>query len=285
MYKTNLELKIDAARIRIGILKGLRKSGAGHVGGSMSMAELMAVLYGGIMRVRPEQPAWEDRDWLVVSKGHCGPAVYSTLALHGYFPEAELATINQGGTNLPSHCDMNKTLGIDMTTGSLGQGMSTAIGIAFGNRYQGRNSYTYLLLGDGEVQEGQVWEGALFAPQHKLSNLVAFVDFNKKQLDGYTKEICDLGDLGQKFRDFGWFTQDCDGNDVASVRNAILAAKKSADKPSMIIMHTEKGIGCTFTEGVYYNHHVKFSDADCQLAIDKLENYIAMVEKEELAYV
>ncbi len=285
MYKTNLELKIDAARIRIGILKGLRKSGAGHVGGSMSMAELMAVLYGGIMRVRPEQPAWEDRDWLVVSKGHCGPAVYSTLALHGYFPEAELATINQGGTNLPSHCDMNKTLGIDMTTGSLGQGMSTAIGIAFGNRYQGRNSYTYLLLGDGEVQEGQVWEGALFAPQHKLSNLVAFVDFNKKQLDGYTKEICDLGDLGQKFRDFGWFTQDCDGNDVASVRNAILAAKKSADKPSMIIMHTEKGIGCTFTEGVYYNHHVKFSDADCQMAIDKLENYIAMVEKEELAYV
>lgn len=286
MYKTDLELKIDAARIRIGILKGLRKSRAGHVGGSMSMAELMAVLYGGIMRVRPEQPTWEDRDWLVVSKGHCGPAVYSTLALAGFFPEAELETINQGGTNLPSHCDRNKTPGIDMTTGSLGQGMSTALGVAMGNRYQDRKSHTYLLLGDGETQEGQVWEGALFAAQQKLSNLIAFVDFNKKQLDGYTKEICDLGDLAQKFRDFGWFAQDCDGNDVASIKNTILAAKKHTDKPSMIIMHTEKGIGCTFTEGVYYNHHVKFSDADCQTAIDTLENSIAMMEKkEELAHV
>ncbi len=172
-----------------------------------------------------------------------------------------------------------------MTTGSLGQGMSTALGVAFGNRYLGRKNYTYLLLGDGETQEGQVWEGALFAAQQKLSNLIAFVDFNKKQLDGYTKEICDLGDLAQKFRDFGWFAQDCDGNDVASVKNAILAAKKHTDKPSMIIMHTEKGIGCTFTEGVYYNHHVKFSDADCQAAIDQLENSIAMMEEEELAHV
>lgn len=285
MYKNDTELKIDAARIRIGVLKGLRKSGAGHVGGSMSMAELMAVLYGGAMRVRPEQPAWEDRDWLVVSKGHCGPAVYSTLALNGFFPESELETINQGGTNLPSHCDRNRTPGVDMTTGSLGQGMSTAIGVAFGNRYNGRDSHTYLLLGDGEMQEGQVWEGALFAAQHKLSNLIAFVDFNQKQLDGYTREICCLGDLAQKFRDFGWFALDCDGNDVASLRSAVRMAKKNADKPSMIVMHTEKGVGCTFTEGVYYNHHVKFEDKDCQAAIDHLERQIAAMEQEELAHV
>lgn len=285
MFKTDTELKIDAARIRIGILKGLRRVGAGHVGGSMSMAELMAVLYGGVMRVSPEHPDWEDRDWLVVSKGHCGPAVYSTLAYNGFFPESELETINQGGTNLPSHCDRNKTPGVDMTTGSLGQGMSTAIGVAWGNRYHDRNSRTYLLLGDGEVQEGQVWEGALFAAQQKLSNLVAFVDFNQKQLDGYTKDICDLGDLGQKFRDFGWFTQDCNGNDVTSVRAAIATAKKAVDKPSMIILHTEKGIGCPFTEGVLYNHHVKFTDDECQNAINILEDSIAAMQKEELAHV
>lgn len=285
MYKTDKELKLDAARIRIGILKGLRKAGAGHVGGSMSMAELMAVLYGGVMRVRPDQPNWDDRDWLVVSKGHCGPAVYSTLALHGFFPESWLETINQDGTNLPSHCDRNKTPGVDMTTGSLGQGMSTALGVAFGNRHNGKNSRTYLLLGDGETQEGQVWEGALFAAQQKLSNLIAFVDFNKKQLDGYTKEICDLGDLAQKFRDFGWFAQDCDGNDVTSVRAAVMAARKSAEKPSMIILHTEKGVGCSFTEGVYYNHHVKFTDDQCLDAIRRLEEAIAATEKEELAHV
>lgn len=285
MYKTDRELKIDANRIRIGVLKGLRKSGAGHIGGSMSMAELMAVLYGGIMRVRPEQPDWPERDWLVVSKGHCGPAVYATLALHGFFPESELDTINQGGTNLPSHCDRNKTPGIDMTTGSLGQGMSTALGVAFGNRYYSRDNNTYLLLGDGEMQEGQVWEGALFAAQQKLSNLIAFVDANKKQLDGYTDEVCSLGDIAQKFRDFGWFALDCDGNDVGSVRSAILAAKKGSDKPSMIVLHTEKGIGCSFAEGVYYNHHVKFSDAECQEAIDRLEKENAALKEEELAHV
>ncbi|MCD8352012.1 MAG: transketolase [Planctomycetaceae bacterium] len=285
MYKTDIELKIDADRIRIGILKGLRKCGAGHIGGSMSMAELMAVLYGGVMNIRPEQPQWEDRDWLVVSKGHCGPAVYSTLALNGFFPESELETINQGGTNLPSHCDMNKTPGVDMTTGSLGQGMSTALGVAFGNRYHGRNSHTYLLLGDGETQEGQVWEGAMFAAQQKLSNLTAFIDCNKKQLDGYTCEICDPGDLAQKFRDFGWFAQDCDGNDVASVRSAIMAEMKISDQPSMFILHTEKGLGCTFAEGVYYNHHVKFSDDDCEAAIQRLEKQIAAIQEEELAHV
>ena len=279
--KSDVELKIDAHRIRIGVLRGLSKSGAGHIGGSMSMAELMAVLYGDVMRYRPTDPQWEDRDWLVVSKGHCGPAVYSTLALHGFFPAAELATINQGGTNLPSHCDRNRTPGIDMTTGSLGQGMSTAIGVAFGNRYQKYSNRTFLLLGDGELQEGQVWEGAMFAAQHRLSNLVAFVDANQKQLDGYTRDICDLGDIAQKFRDFGWYAQDCDGNDVAAVRSAIgQAATANARRPSMIVLHTEKGVGCSFAEGVFYNHHVKFSADQCRDAIQRLEERIAMLERE-----
>ncbi len=285
MEKSDLELQVDAARIRIGILKGLRASGAGHVGGSMSMADLMAVLYGGVMRFRPDQPGWEDRDWLVLSKGHCGPALYATLALHGFFPEKELETINQGGTILPSHCDRNRTPGVDMTTGSLGQGMSTAIGVALGNRYNRRKSHTYLVLGDGETQEGQVWEGALFAAQHKLDTLIAFVDSNAKQLDGYTKDICDLGDLAQKFRDFGWFSQDCDGNNVADIRRAVMLARHRPGRPAMIIMHTEKGSGCTFAEGIFYNHHIKFSDAECREAIASLEKRIGELREKEPAHV
>lgn len=188
-------------------------------------------------------------------------------------------------SHLPSHCDRNKTPGVDMTTGALGQGMSTALGVAFGNRYLGHDSNTYLLLGDGETQEGQVWEGALFAAQQKLSNLIAFVDNNQKQLDGYTKDICDLGDLAQKFREFGWFVQECHGNDGESITAAVHIAKKEACRPSMIVLHTEKGIGCSFAEGVLYNHHMKFSPEQCDEAIAALEQQINQLEKEAAQYV
>ena len=141
-----------------------------------------------------------------------------------------MLTINQGGTNLPSHCDRNKTKGIDMSTGSLGQGMSTAIGVALGNKLKNKSSYTYLLLGDGECQEGQVWEGAMFAAQNKLDHLIAFIDYNKKQLDGYVKDICDLGDAGKKFEDFGWHVQDIDGHDIEAIKKAVGEAKKCLRK-------------------------------------------------------
>jgi len=181
-----------ATEIRLETMKELTHLGFGHVGGDLSVIETLAVLYGEVMRIDPKNPRWSDRDWLVVSKGHAGPAVYATLALTGYFPLEELLTLNQGGTRLPSHCDRNKTIGIDMTTGSLGQGVSSAIGIALGNRLDQRENYTYLMIGDGVCDEGQVWEGALFAAHHKLDHLIAFVDANKKQLDGYTKDINDL---------------------------------------------------------------------------------------------
>lgn len=276
--KTRLD--IFAAEIRITALKGLGAVGAGHVGGVMSMCELMAVLYGGEMRIDPANPGWEDRDWLVVSKGHCGPAVYAALACRGYFPEEEMLTLNKPGTKLPSHCDRLKTPGIDMTTGSLGQGMSTAIGTAWGNRHLGRDCFTYLVLGDGESQEGQVWEGALFAAQRKLSNLIAFVDYNKKQLDGYISDICDLGDYAQKFREFGWNVAECDGHDVLALRDAIRLARRNGEKPSMIVMHTEKGKDCTFAEGVLYNHHVPVSEEDCKAAIGKLEEKIKILKQD-----
>ncbi|HWQ80339.1 MAG TPA: transketolase [Anaerovoracaceae bacterium] len=273
--KNNItELNNLATNIRITMLKGLRELGFGHVGGSMSIAELMAALYGECMNIDPKNPDWEDRDWYIQSKGHSGPAVYAALALKGYFPVEDILTINQGGTTLPSHCDRNKTKGIDMTTGSLGQGISTAIGVALGNKLKKKNNYTYVLLGDGECNEGQVWEGALFAPQHKLDHLIAFVDANEKQLDGYCRDICDMGDIGRKFGEFGWHVQDVDGHNIEAIIDAVEEAKKAAGKPSMIILHTEKGKGCTFTEGVFFNHHVKFMKEQADEAIAALEKQL-----------
>ncbi|MDO4942819.1 MAG: transketolase [Lachnospiraceae bacterium] len=274
------ELNIFAAQIRKAALRAIRKVGAGHVGGSMSMADLMAVLYGDVMKIDPQNPKWEDRDWLVVSKGHCGPAVYGALALKGYFDIDELDTVNQGGTRLPSHCDMNRTPGIDMSTGSLGQGMSTALGAAWGSRYNGKDNYTYLVLGDGESDEGQIWEGALFAAQQKLDHVIAFIDYNKKQLDGYVSDICDLGDVRKKFEDFGWDAQECDGHDVEAIKDAIEKAKKVKGHPHMIVLNTIKGKDCSFAEKVLYNHHMKFTEEDYQNAINTLDQKIKNMEEE-----
>jgi transketolase len=274
------ELKRFAIQIRVAAMQEFRVLGFGHVGGTMSVIDLLAVLYGEVMKIDPKNPGWKDRDWLVLSKGHSGPALYATLALKGYFPEEELLTLNQPKTRLPSHCDRNKTPGVDMTTGSLGQGMSTAIGVALGNRLDKRQSYTYLILGDGECDEGQVWEGALFAGQRKLSNLIAFVDYNKQQLDGYTKDICDLGYLAGKFAAFDWFVQNIDGGDVGEIYAAIQKAKSQQKQPSMIVLNTEKGKGCTFAEHQLFNHHMTFTKEQVDQAIAVLEAELkAGVEK------
>ncbi|MDR3592336.1 MAG: transketolase [Negativicutes bacterium] len=265
------ELEKFAIQIRLEAMRGFHALGFGHIGGSMSVAELLAVLYGGVMKIDPQNPGWPDRDWFVLSKGHAGPALYAALGLKGYFPVEELVTLNKPNTRFPSHCDRNKTPGVDMTTGSLGQGMSTAIGVALGNLLDGRESYTYLVLGDGECDEGQVWEGALFARQQKVYNLIAFVDYNGQQLDGYTKDICDLGDIAGKFAEFGWFTQSIDGHDVAAIHSAIEKAKAQKDKPAMIVLNTSKGKGCCFAENILYNHHMNFSKEQSAEAIALLE--------------
>ncbi|MGL6202633.1 MAG: transketolase [Lachnospiraceae bacterium] len=270
MYQ-NKNTKEFAKEIRISILEALKDLGFGHIGGAMSAADVLAVLYGKAMNIEPANPDWEDRDYFVMSKGHAGPALYATLALSGYFPVEELKTINTNGTRLPSHCDRNKTPGIDMSTGALGQGMSTAIGIAQGNKILGKDSYTYLLVGDGECDEGQIWEGALYAPQHKLDHLIAFVDCNKQQLDGYTKDILDLGDLCQKFKDFGWYTVEIDGHDTDAIYAAIEEIKSQNGKPGMVILNTRKGKGCSFAEGILYNHHMTFTAQQCEEAIERLK--------------
>ena len=265
------QLCVFAEEIRVAALREFQALGFGHVGGAMSIVEALAVLYGAAMRVDPGKPDWPGRDRLVVSKGHAGPSVYAALALRGYFPEAELLTLNKPGTRLPSHCDRTKTAGVDMTTGSLGQGMSAACGLALGQKLDGQGARTYLIIGDGECDEGQIWEGALFAPHYKLDNLIAFCDMNGQQLDGYVKNVLDTGDLAAKFAAFGWSTQSVDGHDTDALWEAVQNAQNNTGSPSMIVMHTQKGYGCIFAENREFNHHIAFTEAEMDEAMAKAE--------------
>jgi transketolase len=279
-----LDLEKFANNIRIETLKELGHLGFGHIGGAMSIVELLAVLYGKVMRVDPKNPRWEDRDWLVISKGHSGPALYATLALKGFFPKEWLYTLNQGGTKLPSHCDRNLTPGVDMTTGALGQGISTAMGVAMGLRMvrtDRQPRYVYVVIGDGESQEGQVWEAALFGGNAKLDNLIVFVDYNKQQLDGYVKEINSLDNLKDKWESFGWHTQEVNGHDVNEIYRAIQEAKETKNESHVIILHTIKGKGCNFAEGVELNHHMHFTKEQIENAIAELERNFPKKDKKE----
>ena len=268
--ETESYLKNQAKEIRKLTIEEIGTLGSGHIGGAMSIADLLALLYFHRMKVDPKNPRWEDRDQLVVSKGHSGPAVYAALALKGFFPKEWLFTLNKGGTKLPSHCDRNLTPGIDVTTGSLGQGFSAAIGIALGLRMDKKASTVFTIIGDGESNEGQVWEGALFSATQKLSNLVAFTDYNRQQLDGYTKDIIEMGDISAKWASFGWFTQEVDGHDVAALDAAIEKALAQKEKPSMIVMNTIKGKGCFFAEGNEKNHSMTFDMEKAKEAIQAL---------------
>lgn len=241
-----------ALKIRIGILEALKARGFGHIGGSLSIADALAVLYGSVMRYDPKNPAWEQRDKLICSKGHAGPAVYAALALRGFFPYEQLVTLNQPHTNLPSHCDRNKTPGVDMTTGSLGQGTSLAVGMAMGDMLKGLDSRTFLIVGDGEANEGQVWEAAMFTAAKRITSLTWLIDNNKKQLDGYTKDVLNPFDFEEKFRSFGFEAISIDGNDVEQLENAL--TRRPIDKPIAIILNTVKGKGVEEVENTMGNH-------------------------------
>jgi transketolase len=262
------DLKAFATEIRIAALECLAAFGSGHVGGVMSVVEALAVLYGGELNHDPRNPDWAERDRLVLSKGHAGPALYAALALRGYFSRGLLSTLNQNGTILPSHCDMTKTPGVDITAGSLGQGASAAAGLAYGARLRNQDSRVYVILGDGECNEGQVWESAMFAAQHNLANLTALVDNNKQQLDGYTKNVMGAEPLGDKFRACNWNVIDANGHDVAAIRGAIRAAKAETRRPTAIILDTIKGYGCAFAEGREINHSMTCSAEDVAAAIE-----------------
>ena len=255
--------------IRLTQMEMFKTLGFGHIGGALSATDVIGLLYEGVMNYKPENPSWNERDMLVCSKGHAGPALYSALAIKGFFPMEWIHTLNKGGTNLPSHCDMNKTPGIDMTTGSLGQGGSTALGMAMG--LQGTGQKVFLIMGDGECNEGQVWEMAMSAAHHKVSNLIAFVDYNRKQLDGTTEEILDMGDIAEKFESFGWYAENVNGHDVEEIYDAIQKAGENAgNRPTMIVLNTVKGKGVGFIEDIEFNHHIMISQEEADRAIKEI---------------
>ncbi|MDR0885322.1 MAG: transketolase [Clostridiales Family XIII bacterium] len=278
MEMSEVSNKKFAAQVRLETIKEVGKRGFGHIGGALSATDLIAVLYNDVMNYDPKDPNKVDRDKLVMSKGHAGPAVYAALALKGFFPIEWLDTLNQPGTHLPSHCDKNLTPGIDMTTGSLGQGVSTSIGLALAQKLDGLDSYTYLCTGDGELDEGQCWEGALFAPSQNLDNLIWFVDYNKRQLDGATEDIIDLLNVAAKFESFGWHAQSIDGGDVDAIKAAIEVAKSVKGKPSAIVLNTTKGAGVKYVEDIFMNHHIPLVDEGLAEAIAQCEAGLAAIE-------
>ncbi|NLZ84737.1 MAG: transketolase [Acholeplasmataceae bacterium] len=245
--------------IRKLIIKSIASIGSGHVGGSLSIVEVLTVLYFREMNIDPNNPKMEGRDRLIVSKGHSGPGVYETLARRGYFPEEKLYTLNKIGTDLPSHCDMNKTVGVDMTTGSLGQGFSSAVGAALGSKIKNDGATIYCIIGDGESDEGQVWEAAMFASYAKLNNLVVFLDYNKMQIDGYVKDNKHPADVIRKWDSFGFYTQYVNGHDMKAIVQALDNVKayrqEKGDKPNMIILDTVKGKGVSFAEKALVGSH------------------------------
>lgn len=271
---TNLD--IFSKRIRIETSKMLLHRGFGHLGGAFSITEVLAVLYGSIMNIDPKNPHWKDRDYFILSKGHAGPALYATLAIKEYFPLDWLLTLNNDGTRLPSHPDRNLTPGVDCTTGSLGQGISQAVGIAKAFQMDKKSNRVYTIVGDGELNEGQVWEALQFAAHHKLSNLIVFVDENHKQLDGYTKEILNPFDIRNKLETFGFNAIRIDGSNLELIESTIIDCIRS-NKACAIVLDTTKGQGVKYFEDMIANHHVRFDEEAKQellKAIEKMESEI-----------
>ena len=244
------ELERRANDMRADIVRMIAEAGSGHPGGSLSCADILAALYfGGVLEHDPENPEWEGRDRFILAKGHAAPALYAALAQAGYIPREELATLRKLGSRLQGHPDSNQVPGVEVSTGSLGQGLSIAAGAAAGLRLDGRNQVVFALLGDGECQEGQVWEAAMFAAHRKLDNLVAIVDRNGLQIDGRTCDVCDPGDLGSKFAAFGWDVDEVDGHDLDALVAVLGAAKAGRDgRPHAVIARTVKGKGVPFME-------------------------------------
>jgi transketolase len=250
------ELKLKAKEVRRHVIRMLTKAGSGHSGGSLSAVEIITTLYYAVMNHRPKEPTWPDRDRFVLSKGHGVPALYAVLAMQGYFPVEELAKLRKIDGMLQGHPDMVMTPGIEMSTGSLGQGLSTACGMALGGKINKKNYRVYALLGDGEVQEGQIWEAAMCASHYRLDNLCAFIDYNGFQIDGPVNDVMQIEPLVDKWKAFGWHTLEIDGHSIEEILNSTSLASKIKGKPTMIISHTIKGKGVSFMEGENRYHGV-----------------------------
>ena len=266
------ELQIKANEVRKGIVTGVHAAKAGHPGGSLSAADIFTYLYFEEMNIDPKDPKKADRDRFVLSKGHTAPGLYSALALRGYFPVEDLKTLRHLGSYLQGHPDMKHIPGVDMSSGSLGQGISAAVGMALSAKLSGDDYRVYTLLGDGEIQEGQVWEAAMFAGFHKLDNLVVIVDNNGLQIDGPVDQVCSPYPIAEKFQAFNFHVIDLkDGNDMEQIAAAFKEARETKGMPTAIIAHTVKGKGVSFMENQVGWHGQAPNDEEYAIAMEELE--------------
>lgn len=264
------ELQALCKRVRRHIIEMTGAAGSGHPGGSLSAVEILVTLYFDVMRHDPSNPSWPDRDRFILSKGHGCPALYAVLAEAGYCPVDQLKTLRKLGSIYQGHPDRRFLPVLEASTGSLGQGLSIGIGMALAARLDGRDYRTYVLLGDGEIQEGQIWEAAMFAAFHKVDNLVAIVDYNKLQLDGFVKDIMDLEPLVDKWRGFGWHVMELDGHDIPALQRAFAEAKTIKGKPTVLIAHTIKGKGVSFMENNPKFHGIAPTPEEVEIALKEL---------------
>lgn len=271
-------LREAARRIRVEVVRSVYVAKAGHLGGPLSAADMLAALYFRLLRIRPDEPAWPDRDRFVLSKGHSSIGLYAAMALRGYFPVEELATFDAAHSRLQGHPDMTRLPGLDMSTGSLGMGISAAMGMALGARITGRDVRAWVMLGDGECQEGEVWEAAMAAARHGLDNLIAIVDHNKLQQYGWPGDGPDgrippqePGELAAKWAAFGWRVLEMDGHDMADIVRTLGTAIDGADgRPTVVIAHTVKGKGVSYMEGHYFWHTRAIKPEELAQAMDEL---------------
>ena len=264
------QFKKLANDIRLTVLKMIYEAGSGHPGGSLSAVEIISTLYFDKMRVDPRNPDWGDRDRFVASKGHCAPTLYAVLAEKGFFPKTELSTFRRINSNLQGHPDMLKTPGVDMSTGSLGHGVSVGIGMALAGRLSQKDFYVYVLVGCGELNEGQVWEAAMAAAKYKLDHLIVFLDYNRYQLDGGMDEIMPLGDLSAKWKSFGWNVIEINGHEPEEISDAVDGAKKVRGSPTIVLAHTIKGRGVSFMENTHVWHGRKIAKKEYERAVSEL---------------
>ncbi|MBR0541156.1 MAG: transketolase [Clostridia bacterium] len=272
------ELAIFAAKARIGIIEGVHSAKAGHPGGSLSICEVLSYLYNEEMRVDPKNPKWQSRDRFVLSKGHGAPALYATLALKGFFSVEDLKTLRKSDSYLQGHPNMNKIPGVDMSTGSLGQGISAAVGMAIGAKLDGADFRVYTILGDGEIEEGEVWEAAMLAGNRQLDNLVAIVDYNGLQIDGTIEEVNSAYPIADKFKAFNWNVIEIDGHNYDEIEEAFNNAKQTKGKPTCIVMKTVKGKGVSYMENAVGWHGKAPNDEEYEIAMGELNAALKELE-------
>ena len=272
------QLMIAACNVRMNAIKGVHAAKAGHPGGSLSAADLFTYLFCKEMKVDPKNPKWEERDRFVLSKGHTAPGLYGILAYQGFFPEEDLLTLRQIGSHLQGHPNMNMTPGVDMSTGSLGQGISTAVGMALAAKYQGKTNRVYTLLGDGEIQEGQVWEAMMAAAHYKLDNLCVVIDNNGLQIDGKVADVMSPYPIPEKLKAFGFEVTEIDGHDFDQMEAAFAQARATKGKPFAIVMKTTKGKGVSFMLDQAGWHGKAPNDEEYEIAMKELSAQLAEVE-------